>query len=145
MSDDHLWFSVIARPPESRFTRLQRVSCVLVLLFSSMLANAMFYEKAADGAGGSALEFGPFALTPEQIYIGVISNLVVFPINFILVFLFRKTRPRHVRKSRIQEALSRAKREQEAKGETVDDSQPIIEEEPVPVGELKGILFVIIN
>ena len=124
MSDEHLWFSVLARPPESRFTRLQRVSCCLVLLFSSMLANAMFYEKTPDGAGQSSLEFGPFALTPEQIYVGVISNLVVFPINFLLVFLFRRTRPRKMRRSRIQEAMERYKRENQHRADS--DTDPII-------------------
>ena len=125
MSDDHLWFSVIARPPESRFTRLQRVSCCLCLLFSSMLANAMFYERTPEGTGSGSLEFGPFALTPEQIYVGVIANLIVFPINFILVFMFRKSRPRTLRRSRIQEALDRYKKETKQRMDS--DTQPIME------------------
>ena len=40
-----------------------------------------------------------------QIYIGIISNLIIFPVNFILITLFRKSRPRKLRKSRVQEAL----------------------------------------
>ena len=45
--------------------------------------------------------------TQKQLYVGLISNLIVFPVNFLLVFLFRRARPRHKRPSRIQEALRR--------------------------------------
>ncbi|WAQ97034.1 PK1L2-like protein, partial [Mya arenaria] len=103
LSDGHLWFSVVARPPQSRFTRCQRVSCCLCLLFSSMLANAMFYNTASSDS--NAYQFGPFAVTSEQIFIGIISNLIIFPINFLLITIFRKSRPRTLRKSRVQEAL----------------------------------------
>lgn len=64
LSDGHLWFSVVARPPQSRFTRVQRVSCCLCLLYLSMLTNAMFYEK---DEGAKTYTFGPFALSPEQV------------------------------------------------------------------------------
>ena len=65
LSDGHLWFSVVARPPQSRFTRCQRVSCCLCLLYVSMLANAMFYELATSDS--NAFQFGPFALSLEQV------------------------------------------------------------------------------
>ncbi|KAK3089119.1 hypothetical protein FSP39_001015, partial [Pinctada imbricata] len=105
LSDGHLWFSVVARPPQSRFTRVQRVSCCLCLLFMTMVTNAMFYETAENTDANNTFTFGPFALTPEQIYIGVVSNLIVFPINFLVVLLFRKSRPRKKRPSRVLEAL----------------------------------------
>ena len=38
---------------------------------------------------------------------GVIVNLLVFPVNFLVVFLFRKSRPRNKRPSRIHEALKK--------------------------------------
>lgn len=66
LSDGHLWFSVFARPPQSRFTRLQRVSCCLCLLFVSMLANAMFTGQESEGAT-NALELGPFSLSLKQV------------------------------------------------------------------------------
>ena len=67
LSDEHLWLSVIARPPTSRFTHLQRVSCCLVLLFTTMLANAMFYERVPDDDSANVFQFGPFALSPQQV------------------------------------------------------------------------------
>ena len=39
LSDGHLWFSVFLRPPRSRFTRMQRVSCCFALLFLSMMGE----------------------------------------------------------------------------------------------------------
>ncbi|XP_069123973.1 polycystin family receptor for egg jelly-like isoform X2 [Argopecten irradians] len=104
LNDGHLWFSVVARPPQSRFTRVQRVSCCLCLLYVTMLSNAMFYENGAESAG-SSLAFGPFSLSPTQVYIGVICNLIVFPVNFLIVFLFRRSRPRSKRPSRVEEAI----------------------------------------
>ncbi|XP_071129607.1 polycystin family receptor for egg jelly-like isoform X3 [Mytilus edulis] len=103
LSDGHLWFSVVARPPQSRFTRVQRVSCCLCLLYLSMLTNAMFYEK---DEGAKTYTFGPFALSPEQIYIGVLSNIIVFPVTFLIITLFRKSRPKNKRPSRVQTALN---------------------------------------
>lgn len=67
-TDGHLWFSVFSRPTKSRFTRLQRISCAMSLLFCSMIANAMFY-KAEDKtkASASAINIGPITFTMSQV------------------------------------------------------------------------------
>lgn len=44
-----------------------------------------------------------------QIYVGFISNMIVFPINFVIAFLFKKSRPRKKRLSRITEAVKQIK------------------------------------
>ncbi|RWS14806.1 polycystic kidney disease protein 1-like protein 2-like protein [Dinothrombium tinctorium] len=107
LKDGHLWFSIFMRPPRSRFTRVQRVSCCAALLYLSMLVNAMWYERVPPKPKSSALEIGPFALSPEQIGVGFFSNLIVFPPTFIIVLLFRKSRLRKLRPSRIAEALKK--------------------------------------
>lgn len=43
----------------------------------------------------------------SQIYIGIISNLIVFPANFVVIMLFRKSRARRKRPSRLEEALKK--------------------------------------
>ncbi|KAL7636836.1 UNVERIFIED_CONTAM: hypothetical protein RMT77_012594 [Armadillidium vulgare] len=43
--------------------------------------------------------------------VGIIGNLIVFPATFILIFIFRKSRPRVLRESRIEKALERASKE----------------------------------
>ncbi|XP_059152857.1 polycystin-1-like protein 2 [Physella acuta] len=108
LADGHLWFSVVARPPGSRFTCVQRVACCLCLLFMTMLTNAMFYNTSGSTStsASTSFEFGPFSLSVSQIFIGFISTVIVFPVNFLLVFLFRKAQPRHKRPSRVQLALA---------------------------------------
>jgi len=66
LTDDHLWFSVVTRPTRSRFTRIQRLSCCLCLLFTAMLANAMFYGQVATSSA-NGVTFGPFSLSVEQV------------------------------------------------------------------------------
>jgi polycystin 1L2 len=67
LGDEHLWFSVVARPPQSRFTRIQRVCCCLLLLFTTMLANAMFYGQVDSSGSQTSFTFGPFAMSLEQV------------------------------------------------------------------------------
>ena len=74
LGDEHIWFSVVARPPQSRFTRVQRVCCCLCLLYTSMLGNALFYERADDTTGADGFKIGPFALTPQQVCFYVVQS-----------------------------------------------------------------------
>lgn len=107
LKDGHLWFSVFLRPPASRFTRVQRVSACMALLYLSMLVNAMWYQRVPPQPKTSGFEIGPFALSPEQIGVGFFSNLIVFPPTFLIVFLFRRSRLTKLRPSKIQLALEK--------------------------------------
>ncbi|XP_029385709.1 polycystic kidney disease protein 1-like 2 isoform X2 [Echeneis naucrates] len=78
-SDGHLWYSVISRPPNSTFTCVQRVSCCFSLLLCTMLTSIMFY--------------GHFEFTLQQFMIGVQSSLIMFPVNILIVSIFRNTHP----------------------------------------------------
>ena len=109
LADGHLWFSVFLRPPRSRFTRVQRVSCCFALLFLSMMVNAMWYGVVPSSPSSGAINFGPMSLSMEQISVGVMSNLIIFPPSFLIVFLFKKARVRTLRKSRIDDALDKQK------------------------------------
>ena len=61
LTDGHLWFSILSRPPRSNFTRSQRVSCCLLILLTTMLSNAMFYRVAEQRAvGRSSFYMSPF-------------------------------------------------------------------------------------
>lgn len=81
LDDDHLWFSVVARPPQSRFTRVQRVSCCLLLLYTSMLANALFYEVADSNTGKKVFSIGPFGLSPQQVSHDIFSYKAIFSLT----------------------------------------------------------------
>ena len=65
LSDEHLWFSIFARPPHSSFTRTDRLTCCFVLLFLSMLMNIMYYGQV-NTENKDGLTIGPIKITAEQ-------------------------------------------------------------------------------
>lgn len=95
-SDGHLWFSIILRPAQSRFTHAQRVSCCLCLLLCTMLTNAMFYEVDVAKENNIDVDVGPYEFSWHEIMVGIQSSLIVFPVNLLIVGIFRRVaaRPR---------------------------------------------------
>ena len=79
----------------STFTRVQRASCCLSVLFSAMIVNAMFYNIGGESEG--AIQVGPFKFSLRQIIVGVKSGLIVAPVNILIVFLFKSSKPRRKR------------------------------------------------
>lgn len=90
LGDGHLWLSVATRPPQSPFTRAQRVSCCLAVLMSAMVASAMFYQFGKKHE--DTFKFGPLRFSIQQVIIGIESALVVVPINLLIVNIFRKVK-----------------------------------------------------
>ena len=113
LRDGHLWFSIFARPLQSSFTRLDRLTCCFVLLAISMLMNIMYYGMDTSAAAAAAqqdtgLKLGPYInITAQQIAIGIITNLIVFPPTLLLVQLFRRIRRRETRLLRIKKILNK--------------------------------------
>ncbi|AWP12851.1 putative polycystic kidney disease protein 1-like 2 [Scophthalmus maximus] len=93
LRDGHLWYSVISRPPSSTFTCVQRVSCCFSLLLCTMLTSIMFYGIPTDPSE-QTMDLGHFEFTWQQFMVGVQSSLVMFPVNILIVSIFRHTRPR---------------------------------------------------
>ncbi|KAL9954039.1 hypothetical protein ACROYT_G041527 [Oculina patagonica] len=92
IADGHLWMSVFGKACSSTFTRVQRASCCLSVLFSAMIANAMFYNIGGESDG--AIQVGPFKFSWKQIVVGVQSGIIVAPVNILIVLLFKSSRPR---------------------------------------------------
>lgn len=90
-TDNHLWVSVFSRPNKSHFTRLQRISCCMSVLFCTMIANAMFY-KAEPSSVQPLVKLGPIKFTMAQLFTSIIGSLIVIPVNLIVVTLFRKSK-----------------------------------------------------
>ena len=65
-SDGHLWFSILARPTLSSFTRVDRLTCCFVLLYLTMLMNILYYERDESSTAGS-LQIGPLSISPSQV------------------------------------------------------------------------------
>lgn len=48
--DKHIWLSIWDRPPRSRFTRVQRATCCILLVCLFLGANAVWYGVVGDTA-----------------------------------------------------------------------------------------------
>ena len=124
ITDSHLWFSVLMRPKTSTFTTAQRLSCCLALLYCTMLANAMFYQLDGESDPSITFNLGPLSISPRQVYIGIISSLIIFPVNIAIVELFRNIGPKVIneKKAKILHAQNTRtkKRAQAYKGDFQD-------------------------
>ena len=131
ISDEHIWLSVVARPTKSNFTRCQRLTCCLTLLFSTMIASAMWYRSEETTVGDQAIILGPLIFSLGTLYISVMANLTVIPINIIIVQLFRKSRAKPPAKSK--EAETQEKYED---SESDKDPEPEVKISKKDVGDV---------
>ena len=91
--NDHLWLSIGYRKSRSTFTRAQRLSSCLALLFLTMVANAMFYGSGGDDTQQAAFTVGPLSVTMQQMYASIASSVVIVPPILLITTLFSKSRP----------------------------------------------------
>ncbi|XP_042294389.1 polycystic kidney disease protein 1-like 2 isoform X2 [Sceloporus undulatus] len=91
--DGHIWYSIFNRCPRSSFTRAQRVSCCFSLLLCTMLTSIMFWGVPKDPAD-QKMDLGKIEFTWQEVMIGFESSLLMFPINLLIVQIFRNIRPR---------------------------------------------------
>ena len=92
--DDHIWLSVGVRKSKSHFTRLQRLSVCLSLLFMTMISNAMWYKTESTEKSPQSLSIGPFSFTVHQLYTSIMSSLIVVPPMLMITIFFRKSKIR---------------------------------------------------
>ena len=89
LGDGHLWFSVATRPPSRRFTRVQRLSCCLSLLLTTMLAIAMIHQFVLGHVQQQrTFRLGPLVLSLRQLIIALESIVVVLPLNLMIEGIF---------------------------------------------------------
>lgn len=124
LTDGHIWFSVVTRPPRSIFTRVQRLTCCLSILMTTMVANAMFYEVGKYETPKNAIRIMGFSFSIRQVSIGIMSSLVVFPANLIIVTIFRKVKPKENRYTLKNENVSTDNIDVEAGEETEGQKKP---------------------
>ncbi|XP_070574002.1 polycystin-1-like protein 2 [Ptychodera flava] len=86
--DRHLWFGIFGRPTRSKFTRLQRISCVLSLILGTMMANVMLCGVLEEEYF-RGMDAGKFHFSWRNPVIGMAGSVIVFPINLAIVQLFR--------------------------------------------------------
>ncbi|XP_013397161.1 polycystic kidney disease protein 1-like 2 [Lingula anatina] len=104
--DDHIWLSVFKRPTRSRFSRVQRLSCCLAVLFLFMITNAMWFKTDENNpsASNSGIDLGFIKITYQQVFVGFMGACIVVPPTVIVMEIFRRAKPRQ-RKGVIMEKI----------------------------------------
>nr|XP_033488033.1 polycystic kidney disease protein 1-like 2 [Epinephelus lanceolatus] len=98
--DEHIWVSIVDPPSRSPFTRAQRVSCCMSLLLCTMAINIAFWNIPVDEDSPVLFQFGSLQITWQELKVGIQSGLLMFPINILIITIFRSIRPRMISKSK---------------------------------------------
>ncbi|XP_060892627.1 polycystin-1-like protein 2 [Labrus mixtus] len=98
--DEHIWVSIVDPPSRSPFTRAQRVSCCMSLLLCTMAINIAFWNIPLNENSPVLFSLGSMNITWQEIMVGVQSALLMFPINILIITIFRSIKPRIVSKSK---------------------------------------------
>jgi hypothetical protein len=75
LRDGHIWISIFYKQASNTFTRVQRLTCCLTLLLTTMLTNLMFYGIPTDDPEDQ-LVTGGFKLSLSQIVIGLYHKML---------------------------------------------------------------------
>ncbi|XP_028665602.2 polycystic kidney disease protein 1-like 2 [Erpetoichthys calabaricus] len=98
LRDEHIWISIVDPPHRSPFTRVQRVSCCMCLLLCTMAINIMFWNLPKDTQSPVIFHFSnSVVLTWQELMIGIESAFLMFPINILIITIFRSIQPRNPR------------------------------------------------
>ena len=87
-SEDHIFISVFDRPPQSTFTRVQRVTCCATFLYLYMFVNAMWFGLLRTPSERETLT-GESPLEWIDVYIGILASIIAFPVTLALQQMFR--------------------------------------------------------
>ena len=97
LTDEHLWFSLVTKPVHSRFTRIQRLTCILAIFFSAMLINIWnFSNRLSVNENDDPVLFtlGTLKVSSYSLTMGIVSALLTIPVNVVMLVCFKKREPR---------------------------------------------------
>ncbi|KAL4834054.1 hypothetical protein H8958_016278 [Nasalis larvatus] len=83
LQKNHMWFSIFASVVAKTFNRLQRLSCCLAMLLSSLLCNIMFFNLNRQEQTESRER-----RYMRSMMIGIESVLITIPVQLLITFLF---------------------------------------------------------
>ena len=110
MFDEHTWLSVFKRPRRSQFTRVQRLSCCLAIIFLCMVTSAMWYNTSGKPDLSSGLKIGPIRLTFREVYVGFASSLIAAPPTALMIMFFRRSRSKTKAKAGCMKTTNKQKK-----------------------------------
>jgi polycystin 1L2 len=90
-TENHLWLSMLIRPQQSNFSRIQRLTCAFALLFLTMVTSCMFF-RSDDEVQPNQVSIGIMKFSLTTIYVSFISILITTVPIFVITFIFKKSR-----------------------------------------------------
>lgn len=96
LTENHLWVSAFMRPEKSRFTRVQRLSCILMLLLLTMITDAMFFKSEDDTTGQqSSVKIGALTFSLTTLYISAVGLLITaVPVVLVTMIFTNSKKPK---------------------------------------------------
>ncbi|XP_022082101.1 polycystic kidney disease protein 1-like 1 [Acanthaster planci] len=89
-ADYYLWSSIFTRPPYSVFTRIQRLTCSLSISMGFLCINTIWYQHL----GKEEVDLGLIDVSGEAMLVGIVTAILAIPVNFPIIMVFRRARPR---------------------------------------------------
>ncbi|KAI8499392.1 hypothetical protein Bbelb_231560 [Branchiostoma belcheri] len=90
--NEHIWLSIFFCPSSSHFSRVHRLSCGLCIVYTTMIANAMWYRTEDNLEQNNVVNLGIVSFTLHELYVSTMTSLCVLPVNVLLVQLFNRCR-----------------------------------------------------
>ncbi|XP_060073664.1 uncharacterized protein LOC132553437 [Ylistrum balloti] len=103
LTENHLWLSMLMRPEKSSFSRVQRLSCILALLFLTMISNAMFFRSESDEVSPDSVSIGFIRFSLTTVYVSFIGILITTPPILLVTYIFKKAKPTYPKPKKLSE------------------------------------------
>ena len=92
-----------------RFSRKERASVSMAIIYLSILTNAMFYDKRPKQVVDAFFSLSFLRVDMVDVTIGFISNIMIFPPVILCMVLFRKCKTFSRRVNRIDKGIALGK------------------------------------
>lgn len=93
LTNNYLWFSLFVERPHSPFTRKERLTICMTSLVTSMISNIMFFGKTTEeNVESEQIDHNHMPYRIQLVAIVIESVLLTFILNFILTFLFLRSK-----------------------------------------------------
>jgi len=90
-AEHHLWFSVYMRPTRSKFTRVQRMSCLFGMVFLTMFIVTISVVLPENNVYIAQVNIGPFRFTLENANTACIAVAISATIILVVSVFFKNT------------------------------------------------------
>lgn len=120
--DGHIWFSVLTRPKQSTFTRVQRLSSCLALIFLTMITNAMFFGAGDAPGAKKTIRLGNVVIDLTGIIIGIEASFIVIPPSMLIIEIFRRLKPKP-KKNNKEKKVDEESTSREAEEEAIQEHE----------------------